>query len=258
MLPYHRHDAYEIYLFLSGNTKFYIEKACYQLKVGNLVIIRPDEMHRSICLDNEVYERIGVNIKKSKLESLSSGCSSLLTCFEARAKGQNNFRQLSIEQLQFFTQFANKLHKSLCSDEYGQDILADAYLSQLLVFINTLYKNSTHAHENIMPELIRDTMEYIEEHLTENITLEDLSREFCFNGDYISYKFKEHTGLTLRGYILEQRIALAKKLLSEDKNVSETCYLSGFMDYANFIRSFTKLVGISPGKYKKQLPNQIF
>lgn len=251
-LPYHRHDAYEIYLFLSGNTNTYLEQVCYHLNPGDLIVISPDEMHRSVCLDNQLYERIVINIKKSALLHLSSPRSNLLTCFESHPRGQNNLVHLSEEQLEYYTSLTNKLNQALSSNEYGQDILAISYLSEILVFINTLYQTSTYSCTNIMPELVHNTMAYIVEHLTEDITLDQLSKKFCFNGAYISHKFKQHTGLTLRSYILDQRVTLAKRLLTEGKNVSEACYMSGFMDYANFIRSFTKSVGISPGKYKQK------
>lgn len=48
-------------------------------------------------------------------------------------------------------------------------------------------------------------------------------------------------------------MALAKTCLSEGLSLSETCYQSGFADYSNFIRSFTKLAGISPGKYTRKM-----
>ncbi len=249
-LPYHRHDAYEIYLFLSGNTNMYLEQACYHLNPGDLIVISPDEMHRSICLDNQLYERIGINIKKSMFEYLSTQRSNLLSCFEGHPHGINNLVHLSEEQLNYYISLTEKLIETLDSNDYGQDILANTYLSQILVFINTLYQTSTQVYVNIMPELVRNTMAYIEEHLTEDITLAQLSQKFCFNGAYISYKFKQHTGLTLRSYILDKKIALAKHLLADGKNVSEACYMSGFKDYTNFIRSFTKIVGISPGKYR--------
>lgn len=209
-------------------------------------------MHRSACLDNQLYERIGINIKKSVFEQLSTPHTNLLTCFEAHPLGQNNLIHLSDEQMEYYISLGEKLNTALCSNEFGHDILVNSYLSQLLVFINNLYQNSTYVGKNIMPELVNDTMEYVEEHLTEHITLEHLSQKFSFNGAYISHIFKQHTGLTLRYYILDQRITLAKRLLAQGKNVSEACYMSGFMDYANFIRSFTKFVGMSPGKYKQK------
>jgi YesN/AraC family two-component response regulator len=252
VLPYHKHDAYEIYLFLSGNTNFYLERVCYHLNPGDLIVISPDEMHRCMCLDNQLYERMGINIKRLVLERLSSPLTNLLTCFESHPLGQNNLVHLSDEQMEYFISLGDRLNKTLYSSEFGYDILSNSYLSEILVFINNIYQQSTYVGSNIMPKLVYDTMAFVEEHLTEDITLEQLSQRFRFNGAYISHIFKHHTGLTLRSYILEKRITLAKRLLSQGKNVSEACYMSGFMDYANFIRSFTKSVGISPGKYKQK------
>ena len=62
-------------------------------------------------------------------------------------------------------------------------------------------------------------------------------------------------GMTLREYIISRRVEYAKKLLSEGKNVSEACELSGFGDYSNFIRTFTLIAGTSPGKYARQQAN---
>lgn len=250
-LPYHRHDAYEIYLFISGNTNMYLERLCYHLDSGDLLVINPSEMHRVVCLDSQIYERIGINIKKPVLDRLSSKQTNLLNCFDLHPFGEKNLVHLSKEQMSYFIGLADSLSQVLDSNEYGNDILADSYLSQILVFVNTLYQNSTYTSDNIMPELIHDTLAYINEHLTETITLEQLSKNFFLNGTYISRQFKIHTGLSLRSYILGQRISLAERLLKEGSNVSEACFQSGFYDYANFIRSFTKSVGISPGQYKK-------
>jgi AraC-like DNA-binding protein len=102
-----------------------------------------------------------------------------------------------------------------------------------------------------MPELVRKTMEYIEEHITQHITLGQLAEQFYMNSTSISRQFKKHTGLTLRSYILGRRIELAKTLLTDGMSITDVCFQSGFSDYANFIRSFTKIVGTSPGKYTR-------
>ncbi|WP_379161423.1 AraC family transcriptional regulator [Paenibacillus sp. sgz5001063] len=249
-LPYHRHDAYEIYLFLRGNTYMYLEQSCYKLVPGDLIIISPGEMHRCVCLDTQKYERIGLNIKRAALDKLSSRRSNLSSCFESHPFGQNNLIRLTPDQIKYYSGLAIQLISCLDSEEYGQDLLAEAYVTQLLVFINTLYQSSTHSSNNIMPELVGNTMTYIKNHLVEAITSEQLEQEFHYSGKYISQQFREHTGLTIRSYIIDQRVSLAKDLLSAGKSVAEACELSGFSDYANFIRSFKKVAGISPGKYK--------
>jgi AraC-like DNA-binding protein len=63
--------------------------------------------------------------------------------------------------------------------------------------------------------------------------------------------FKNQLSTTANKYLTGKRISHAKKLLSEGKSVTDTAIESGFSDYANFIRTFKKAVGIPPGKYKQ-------
>lgn len=249
--PYHRHDAYEIYLFIRGNVNFYIEHSCYHLEHGDLLVICPSEMHRCFSKNTQIYERIGINIKSSAIMRLSSENTDLQRCFDASV-GKNKLIHLSEENVQHFIELSDHLSQAIESAEYGQDVLAYAYLSQILVFVNAMFQNSIYSTPNIMPPVVHETMTYVKEHISEKITLEQLSKRFYLDGTYISSQFKKHTGLSLRSYILDQRIAMAKELLSKGDNVSEACYRSGFYDYANFIRSFTKYVGVSPGKYRRE------
>ncbi|MCA1295168.1 AraC family transcriptional regulator [Paenibacillus sp. alder61] len=250
---YHRHEAYELYLFLRGNVNFYIENSCYHLKPGDLIVIHPEEMHRSFSLDESEYERITINLQKSYLHRLSTPATHLSECFDYRPKGKGNIVHLNETRLKQFLQLAGGLEEVLVSDAYGSDILANSYIAQLLVLANSVFQNASFTSTDIMPELVRKTMEYIESHLSKNISLNRLAAEFYLNSTYISRQFKKHTGLTLRSYILDRRIALAKSYLCEGLSITEACYQSGFSDYANFIRSFTKIAGISPGKFVKQI-----
>lgn len=55
------------------------------------------------------------------------------------------------------------------------------------------------------------------EHLLESIFSEQLEQEFYYSGKYISQQFREHTGLTIRSYIVDKRISLTKSHLSAGK-----------------------------------------
>lgn len=254
--PYHRHDAYEIYLFIRGDINHYLEYTCYHLEPGDLIIINPQEMHRTVTLKEQHYERISINIKQDVLKRLSTPSTDLAHCFDSRPIGKNNLVHLSLEQMIHFHSITDNLENALKSKEYGQDVLVNCYLSQLLLFIDSCYRQSTFSRSNIMPPLIHNIMVYIDEHLTEDITLQQLSNIFYLNGTYISRLFKKHTALTLRSYLLDRKVTYAKRLLSEGKSVSETCYEAGFCDYTNFIRSFTKSAGMSPGKYRTKYYNK--
>ncbi len=58
-----------------------------------------------------------------------------------------------------------------------------------------------------------------------------------------------HFGFSIYDYIINLRIIKAKDLLREQIAVSTVCELVGFGSYSNFIRTFSKRVGISPGQY---------
>lgn len=251
--PFHRHNGYEIYYFMSGNVNLYIEQQCYNLRPGDLVIISPEQLHRVVYLNYQVYERTIINIKQSLIEELSSVKTDLLKCFEFQSNEEFKHIHLSRDQQEEYMAMIKRFNDYYFSSFYGHDIKANYELSNILIFINKLFESAhTTDKENVMPDLIRDVMDYVQTHLSETITLEMLATEFYLSGKYISSQFKQHTGLTLRTYILDQRISYAKKLLKNGANVSEACYRSGFSDYANFIRTFTNLVGVSPGKFARE------
>lgn len=108
----------------------------------------------------------------------------------------------------------SELEELLDSDVYGADVKTNAVVAQLLVLINHSFHNKTSIPVDIMPEMVRKTMEYIEAHISQEITLRKLAEAFYLNSTYISRQFKKHTGLTIRSYILNRRIELARYYLS--------------------------------------------
>lgn len=252
---FHLHDGYEIYLFLKGNVNCYVEQQCFHMERGDLLVIRPGQYHRPAMLDQSSYERITLNFQESVLRHFSTDKTDLAAIFREPPGDKVCFIHLSEEQLQRYLSLIEKTEQLLHSDEFGNDVLIQSCLMRLLVLINQAFRTTGRQTSNIMPKLIRDLLRYVDANLSEPITLKTLEHEFYLNGTYISRQFKRHTGLTLRNYLLERRISHARALLSSDLSITEVCQKSGFSDYANFIRSFTKTVGISPGKYAKQQRN---
>ncbi|MNC57806.1 Multiple antibiotic resistance protein MarA [compost metagenome] len=95
-------------------------------------------------------------------------------------------------------------------------------------------------------------MTYIDNHLHLALSLEGIAEELSVDKYYLSHLFKQQTGGTLYRYVLLKKITLAKQLLTAGNSVSDTCYLSGFNDYANFIRTFKNFTGHTPGQYGKK------
>lgn len=153
-------------------------------------------------------------------------------------------------------ELCQKLEMNIHTESKIAIVRRDAYASLLLALINEIYKKSGEKIDNEMPEYVREAMQYMEQNLQSPFRLQELADSLHITPSYLSTQFKYHTGLTLRDYFLDRKLAHAKLLLEQGANVTTACFDSGFHDYANFIRSFKKKEGIPPGKYiKRRLPS---
>lgn len=254
--PYHRHNGYELYLFLGGNIFFNAEDKSYKLKRGDMVLVSPSTTHNMRSSDDgtSYYERVILNVKQSVFERLSTPLTDLSSCFH-----EHNVEpiRLSEEEVKQFCELAQRIIDVKESKDFGADVEIDAYMTLLLLMINRLCKTEQTPRKNVMPQIVKDVMRYIGDNLTEDVSLAKLSEITHYNSTYISSLFKKHTGLTLREYITDLKIEEAKRLLLIGESVSDACCKSGFSDYSNFIRAFSKATGLSPGKYAKSIKNNI-
>lgn len=248
---YHRHNAYEIYLFLSGSRRICVENAAYVCSPGDMFLIRPETFHAGLCDEACEYDRIIMNIKPELIEKIRQKGADIGRCFvfdEASSIKRTHLGYNDRETvIALFRNYAEAQKNSDCESR----LLRDTYMLQFLIFVNRWFRrvDDFAKEDNVMPKLISDVMAYINSNITDEITMEVISEKFYYTGGYISKLFREYTGITIRTYILDKKVSLAKKLLSEGCNVSEACYRSGFNDYANFSRSFKKYAGVSPGRF---------
>lgn len=253
LTPYHRHNAYEVFLFLGGSRRMCIEEACYVCRPGDMFIIGPDQLHAGFCDEACTYERLIVNVKQEFLAALSRDGVDLTECFCGDAAPVRHIC-LSQGECRKIKALYEAIEETGEQPEFGQNLLRETYIIQLFILINRWFRKEENKKEseNVMPRIVSEIMTYIKENAAEDISLGRLSEEFYFDSRYLSKLFKEYTGLTLRTYLMDCKMALAKQLLREGWPVSEVCQRSGFNDYANFLRSFKNYVGVSPGKYARR------
>ena len=102
--------------------------------------------------------------------------------------------------------------------------------------------------------LLQKLLRYLEQHYADSgLSLISLSEHFKLTPSYISEYFKERTGLKYVEYLAALRMKKAKELLISDADLSiaDICLRVGFANTETFIRTFKRLEGTSPGKYRK-------
>ncbi|KRE98466.1 hypothetical protein ASG89_05550 [Paenibacillus sp. Soil766] len=97
-------------------------------------------------------------------------------------------------------------------------------------------------------------IEYINEHLSEEIYLDVLAEKLKMSSGYLSSYFKGKTGKNIVDYINETRIAKAASLLADNRiKVHDAAKTVGYQNITSFNRMFKKYTGVTPSEYRKRL-----
>lgn len=96
-------------------------------------------------------------------------------------------------------------------------------------------------------------IDMIQREFDSGITLEECSSRINYHPHYVSRVFRQETGINFSEYLTQYRIDMAKKWLKEsDLKIVEIAERLQYNNSANFIRSFRKIVGMTPGQYREE------
>lgn len=122
----------------------------------------------------------------------------------------------------------------------------------------SLYNNEVKEKPVVKKErVITGITKYMQEHLSEDVSLHILSEEFHLNSQYISQLFRNEIGVNFLTYLTNIRMEHAKKLLlSSSLSIAEVSEQSGYGDYRVFTKVFKKSEGITPSQYRRDFLSQ--
>jgi len=146
----------------------------------------------------------------------------------------------------------NKLISISMEDNVAKDGLADLSLKFLLLRIIQT-QNLELITETTLPGLrFAPAIQYIKEHLTQNISIDVLAKQLCMSRSAFFLAFKKEFGMSPLEYVQRQRIIQAKNILADTKvSITDACYQSGFNNLNYFTRLFKRMEGVTPSAYRK-------
>ncbi len=104
-------------------------------------------------------------------------------------------------------------------------------------------------------DLFVEIIDYINKHIYEDITIDELSLYFGYEKSYLMKAFKKKIGLPIKGYINNRKIMNVLKELKSDDSLLKIALNNGFNSLEYFSEIFSKEVGVSPSIYRKYLNN---
>lgn len=249
--PTHWHTPVEIVMPLENGYNIICNDILFHLRVGDIIIIAPGALHK-------IYAEHGRRI-----------------IFQADMKFMNAFKDF--ESFFSFMQPAimitpedyPTIHEDAvrlvteCRDEYFSNApLRDASicskLLQMLVMISRVYTTQPNKFTDIKPNKQQEYIEkfisicdYINQHCTEDLTLDDMADRVGFSKYHFSRLFKEFTNVSFYKYLNGKRIAYAEKLLLDPEiNVMEAAVRSGYNSISAFMRMFKIIKNCTPTEFR--------
>ena len=112
----------------------------------------------------------------------------------------------------------------------------------------------THSHHAALPAYkLRRVLEYINDNLTEDLTLAEIAHVAGMNPHYLSRAFRQSTGIPPHRYVINCRVEKAKRLLADDElPLVEVGLTVGFQNQSHFTTLFHKLTGVTPKAYRDE------
>lgn len=105
-----------------------------------------------------------------------------------------------------------------------------------------------------MKDRIAEIIMYMNEHVSDELTIEDVAAHFHYSKYHFSREFKLHTGFSASDYLSSIKIEKAKQnLLKKNQTITESSFDVGYSSLGTFSTTFAKKTGLSPREYKEQV-----
>ncbi|GHO57265.1 AraC family transcriptional regulator [Ktedonobacter robiniae] len=99
--------------------------------------------------------------------------------------------------------------------------------------------------------IVQHVRTYLEEHATENVSLDHLAGLVQLSPFHLLRVFRETVGLPPHSYLTQLRVTRAKRLIASSMPLAEVAGAVGFSDQSHLTRHFKALVGVTPGQYAR-------
>ncbi len=249
----HSHDHYEIVITLENNFLHTINGKTHQPDKGEIVILRPGDVHfaqplkekahkiRDIYIPKELFEEICCSLSPSLLNEIilkNSAYPPIFNISENEAYSLNERLKTPL--------FTGELPP--VADFSYPEIIKKAIISELL----GIYCSEQLKREKYIPDCIAKLVNAFQNSEFAELPISEMAYELGYSHNYLCAQFRECFGQTIQQFLIDRKIEKASVLLRDtDMSVENIAKSLGWEKTSSFIRNFSSLYGQTPLQYRK-------
>jgi AraC family transcriptional regulator len=152
-------------------------------------------------------------------------------------------------------QISSSLKTVLASGDRHSCFYAESMATALAVHLLKYYATRRHVlrkdRDGLTKIKLNQAIEYINEHLSEDLSLMDIATELEMSQYYFCRSFKQSIGVTPHAYLVQRRIERAQALLSQKQgSILDIAIECGFANSSSFAKCFRRQTGVSPQQFR--------
>lgn len=255
----HYHEFDKIIIFLKGKVSYVVEGKAYELVPYDIIFVGHHDIHKLRVESGIVYERIIIYIAPDYLAKYRSESYNLSECFLIAKNEHSNVLRISNLQKSRVYQTVMDMKDTLETfnvyEEYARDFYLQLLFLEFMVHLNraAIGEKVNYINTSLCNQKIVDILDFINENLTEEISIDNLASRFYMSKYHMMRLFKEETGYSIGNYISNKRLLRAKELILSGMPITQACFLCGFKEHSTFSRAYKKLFGESPRQMKQHI-----
>ena len=236
-------DLFSVFVLLDGQVDFLIESKRLHLLPGDVLLVGNTELHRSIFKKDVTSEYLLLMVNLDFF--IKNNCTAFSSVVFNRTLGDSNIITAEDSDSHNILEILQRLDR-YAGEQPPNHTVVSSVIVELLYHLNRRHmKVQSTCHRQ---DKIKDILEYINDHLTERLSLEDISDRFYLTKQYLCKLFKESTGFTVNNYIAYKRIVLTRERYLSGEPLSVACEKAGFANYTAFYRAYHKIMHEPPRK----------
>lgn len=231
----------------------------WNLTVDDLMILKPNQSVEIEFPGGRVpLSAVWVRISTKQMAACSGERTDVIAGFHMNPESVSRIRSNS-SLLMLVKNLVAQL-QVLTDDEssFGVDILEQSTIQMFLALVLKIciQEDPHRVKKEKKPDnrlSLDEVFSYIQNHLTEDLSLARLEREFYVSRHHLIREFKKRTGQTVHQYIVKARLELSRRYIEQGYSINDVYCMGGFSGYNHFFKAFRKAYGITPKEYYRSI-----